>query len=154
MTENLKEKFKYYGYGEYITPDKYFVGGIYRPDKLDTLERITANDKTAQQIIQAAQQLIQDLQSYRADLYARYAELNAAQMIYDIHIQLLRHTDYYVKKVYFTVCVFKGYRKSGKPFEKIINERYEGRERHKAIARYKELQKQYPQAIAKNNIEK
>ncbi len=84
--------------------------------------------------------------------------MREAQSVYDIHIQLLRHNDYYAKKIYFTVCVFKGYRARGAyrvgniPFEKIINERYEGRERHKAIARYKELQREYPQAIAKNDI--
>ena len=154
MTDNLKEKFHYYGRDEYVTPDKYFVGGIYHPEKLDTLDRITESDKTAQRIMQAAKQLITDMQSYRDELYTRYAEMRAAQIVYDIHIQILRHTDYYAKKVYFTVCVFKGYRKGGVPFEKIINERYDGRERHKAIARYKELQREYPQAIAKNNITK
>lgn len=152
MTDNLKEKFKYYGHDEYLTLDKYFIGGIWNPEKLDTLERITESDKSAQRIIQAAEQLIQDMKSYRDELYTLYADMRAAQIVYDIHIQLLRHKDYYRKKIYYTVSVFKGYRKGSEPFEKIINEQYEGRERHKAITRYKELQKQYPQAIAKNDI--
>lgn len=154
MTEHLTEKFKHYGCSEYITPDMYFIGGIWNPEKLDTLDRITESDKSAERIIQAAEQLIQDMRSYRRDLYILYNDMQAAQIVYDIHIQLLRHKDHYHNKVYYTVCVFKGYRKGGQPFEKIISERFEGKERHKAIARYKTLQKKYPQAIAKDDIKK
>ena len=154
MTNSLIEKFKHYGRTEYITPDMYFIGGIWNPEKLDTLERIAESDKSAQRIIQTAEQLIEDMKSYRDELYTRYNQMREAQIDYDIHIQLLRRVDYYHNKIYYSVCVFKGYKKGGQPFEKIIDEDYKGKERHIAIKRYKELKKQYPQAIAKNNIDK
>lgn len=142
MTNNLKDKFQFYGHNEYLTPDRYFLGGIFRPDKIDSLDRITDNDKAAQKIIQAAQELIHDMESYRNDLFLRAQEFY--QSGYRLQLKIQRMIDYYKNKVFYIVEILHIPNvKGAKPLKK-LSERFEGKDRHKALHRFAALKKLYP----------
>lgn len=123
---------------------------IATPEKLDTAYRIAYYDKSAAQTIAAAQQLITDLQEYRQALAARYAALET--MPYKRLLSLTRHKSYSNNKVKYTVAIVKILEDKTELDE--LREIFPGTERHKAIARYKELQKQFPGIDCQMDIEK
>ena len=123
-------------------------GYLTRPDKLDTFNRIRDNDDRAARMIADCKHLVAQLTAYRQDLAKRYNEL--AKMPSRDRLLLERAPHYSGKIIYYirfiteyedgtTVCT--------------ASESFEGRDRHKAIARFEELKKQRPGIEAIKDIE-
>ena len=94
-----------------------------------------------------AQALINNLAEYRQALAARYAALMV--MPYEWRLDLTRDVRY-MGKVPFHLKLYKLYEDGTKQTE--LQENYPGKERHKAIARYKELCKERPGITATMDI--
>lgn len=120
------------------------------PEALDTAARIASYDKSAAEAIEAAQRMIDDLREYRQALAARYAALET--MPYRRKLTLFREKSFTSGKVFYFVAIRRIMQDGTKTDE--LHERYTGTERHKAIARYKALQKQYPGIDCEMDIEK
>ena len=123
--------------------------GYFRPPEELTVERITNMDRSAADMAKRAQALLDDLAEYRQALAARYATL--AVMPYEIRLDLTREKRY-DDKVWYHLKLYKLYEDGTKQEE--LQENYPGKERHKAIARYKELCKKRPGITATLDIER
>lgn len=126
-----------------------FYGYLTRPDKLDTFKRIRYNDDSAARMIADCKHLIAQLTAYRQDLAKRYNEL--ATMPSRDRVLLERYPNYGGKIVYY-VRMFTDY-EDGTTVN-TSSERFEGRDRRKAFARFEEIQKQRPGIEATKDIEK
>lgn len=117
---------------------------IQSPKSLDTAERVKYYDDYARRAIADAEELIKTLQGYRLKLYERFQEI--AQANYRLQLKMQRNIDSYrgTKKRYY-VELNKIYDRADIRPAAIISEKYEGKDRAKAFARFRELQKQYPQ---------
>lgn len=117
------------------------------PSKL-TQDEVARQDANAARYIEEAQQLIASLQEYRQALAARYGELATA--LYSRRLELVREirNDH---KLYWVRLVLRY--EDGTEIKE-IQERYTGKERHAALARFSALKKQYPGIEAVEDIAK
>lgn len=120
-----------------------------RPDTL-TQEKVAYYDNRAAEYIQYAQTLIDNLTEYRQALAARYNQLETAAYRYELKIERQPPSSY--AKVKYFVTLDKIYDDGTRITE--INERYEGKQRREALARFEELKKQRPGIEAIMDIEK
>ena len=93
--------------------------------------------------------MIADLKDYQIALAARYAELET--MSYQYRLELTRCPHWKGCIEYF-VRIVKTL-EDGSEIEE-LREKYSGKDRHKAIARFEELKKQRPGIEAEKRIEK
>lgn len=122
---------------------------LLRPDALTT-DQISYYDGAALQAIKHAQSLIEDLTAYRQALAARYNDLETSAYHYQLKLERqpansCHGVNYYLSlsKIYAdgtTVCE--------------LNEKYEGKQRREALARFDALKKQRPGIDAIKDIEK
>lgn len=124
-------------------------GYLTRPDKLDTFERIRHMDDSAARLIADCKRLVTQLLAYRQDLSARYNEL--ATMPSRDRLVLERVPTYSGKIAYY-IRLFTDY-EDGTTVS-TASEAFEGRDRHKAIARFEELRRQRPGIEAEKRIDK
>lgn len=105
----------------------------------------------AQRDITYLQTAINRMQEYRSKLYEHAQKLATAE--YTLRVSIRREKRYYRdNKVYYYINIAKVF--PGAEIESISAETYPGTERNKAIAKYNELCKQYPQAEHIKNIDK
>lgn len=104
------------------------------------LDDVARRDSMAAQDIEEARQLITDLTEYRRALAARYAQL--ATMPYTLRLELTREVRYYQNKKWYWLRIVRRYEDGTQAKE--LEERYPGPERHKAFARFRQLQKERP----------
>ena len=123
--------------------------GYLRPPEELTADSIPGMDQSAADLQRRAQALIDNLAEYRQALAARYAELSV--MPYEWRLDLTREVRY-TGKVWYHLRMYKLYEDGTKQQE--LQENYPGAERHKAIARYKELCKERPGIEAVKDIER
>lgn len=126
-----------------------FYGYLTRPDKLDTFKRIRDNDDRAARMIADCKHLVAQLTAYRQDLAKRYNEL--ATMPSRDRL-LLERAPHYSGKIIYYIRFFTDYEDGTTVCT--ASEAFEGRDRHKAIARFEELKKQRPGIEAEKRIEK
>lgn len=126
-----------------------FYGYLTRPDKLDTFKRIRDNDDRAARMIADCKHLVAQLTAYRQDLAKRYNEL--ATMPSRDRL-LLERAPHYSGKIIYYIRFFTDYEDGTTVCT--ASEAFEGRDRHKAIARFEELKKQRPGIEAIKDIEK
>jgi len=126
------------------------TGYFTRPDKLTEERTIKLSDERAAQIIAEAQQAIADLSEYRQALAARYAQLQTAP--YTLRLELERFPASSFHGVSFEVRIMKKYEDGTTVPE--LKERYPGKERRQALARFEELKKQRPGIETWKDIEK
>lgn len=119
------------------------------PRKLSTVKDVAYRDKRTAEEIAQLQQLIDDLKDYRAALAARYGQLET--MAYKRLLKIQRET-HWKGPITYTVTI-KKIREDGTKEEE-LRETFQGIDRHKAIARYHELQKQYPGIPCEMDIKK
>ena len=123
-----------------------------RADKIESFERVQQADKDAQEKITELETWIELLKEYRQTLYERAQELCAAD--YSMKLTLRRRVDSWHNKRYYDITVVKVISASNaRPIE-ILSEEYSGTERHKALKRFEELKKQYPNIETEKDIEK
>ncbi len=123
-----------------------------RADKIETFDRVQKTDKDAQDKITELYTWIELIKEYRKTLYARAQELCAAE--YTMKLTLQRRIDYYSCKKYYDVKVLKIISAPNARPEAVVSEEYDGKDRHKAIKRFEELKKQYPNIETEKDIDK
>lgn len=120
------------------------------PAKNKTAEEVAQADKRAQRDIEKLQNMIDLLTEYRQALAFRYNDL--ATMPYQDKLSLTRHRAYRSPNTTYTIKLSRIYEDTTE--ETLLQETYPGRERHNAINRYKDLQKQHPGIQHEMDIEK
>lgn len=124
---------------------------LYNYERVANINTIKDYDRYAVNDIAALQAAIDRLQEYRRGLYNHAQRLTTTA--YTLTVSIKRERRYSAgDKVYYYVTVNKVY--DGIGTTGILSEVYPGTERHKAIARYNELCKQYPQAEHIKSIDK
>ena len=117
------------------------------PEECRNFDDVRLQDDEAARMIAECEHLITQLREYRQDLAKRYNDL--ATMPSTKSIELQRYKSYH-GNVEFYIRHWTMYSDGTKTETK--TERFSGKERHKAIKRFAELQKQYPGIEAKSNI--
>ena len=112
-------------------------GYLALPGTLDTFDRIRHMDDSAARLIADCKRLVTQLSAYRQDLAARYNDL--ATMLSRDQLVLERVPSYSGKITYY-IRFFTVY-EDGTRCE-TASERYDGKARHKAIARFEALKKE------------
>lgn len=147
----LDELFSRYGHPANEMNEKiYFY--FTRADKIETFEKVQQADKAAQDKITSLCVWIELLKEYRKTLYARAQELCAAG--YTMKLTLRRRVDSWKNKRYYDITVVKIIDAPNARPVAVLSEEYDGKERHKALKRFEELKKQYPNIKTKKDIEK
>lgn len=104
-----------------------------RPDNVKSIEEVAELDKDAVRIIAECQTLIEQMIAYRQDLTLRYGELSTMNNHTVVKLQRLHGyggISYYIR---FAIVYEDGTE------TETACESFAGKERHKAIARFKEL---------------
>ena len=122
---------------------------IRRPETLADAESIKLYDQSAAEAIEEARRMIEDLTEYRQALAARYAALEV--MPYKRILRIERE-NYSYTGIKYRVTIAK--RREDGTEVKELEEVYPGKERHIALRRFTELQKQYPGIESVKHIEK
>ncbi|MGN0812367.1 MAG: hypothetical protein ACI4MQ_02530 [Candidatus Coproplasma sp.] len=114
-----------------------------RPNRIKTLERVQKTDKATQAKIKELLEIAEVLKEYRQLLYKRAQQFFNAE--YAMRLSLTREVDGYPngKKTY-VIKILKLLDLTNADPVYILNETYEGKERHKALKRFEELKKLYP----------
>lgn len=147
----LEEVFTRYGYpADEMNEKIYFY--FRRADKIESFDRVQQADKDAQEKITSLYTWIELLTEYRKTLYARAQELCAAD--YSMKLTLRRRIEYRTKKKYYIVSLIKIINAPNTNPIALRYEEFNGAERHKAIKRFEELKKQYPNIETEKDIEK
>ena len=111
---------------------------IVSPKTINTIERLKNRDNSAIRDIARLQEAIDQLQEYRHMLYERAQFIESAQNKQVLYIK--REYHYYSKTVTSRVGIANEYKEIDNVIEQ--EEKFPGKERHKAIARLKALKKQ------------
>ena len=147
----LDELFSRYGHpADEMNEKIYFY--FTRADKIETFEKAQQADKAAQDKITSLCVWIELLKEYRKTLYARAQELCAAG--YTMKLTLRRRVDSWKNKRYYDITVVKIIDAPNARPVAVLSEEYDGKERHKALKRFEELKKQYPNIETEKDIEK
>ena len=150
MNENLEKFFT--RFGEPSDKVEVNVGAyIVKADTLDTAKEIRDFDATAANLVSKCEQLIDVMKTYRASLVDQYNYLETAPTA--SVVELKREYYWYEKKSYYYLSIYKRYIDSGHDVL-VSHERFAGRDRHKAIAAYKDYVKSHPGVIEIMDIEK
>ena len=150
--KTLKELFHYYG-SEQTTMNERFYLTFTRADKIESLERVRNSDKEAERKIAEFLEYIEVLKEYRKTLFNRAQEIYAAS--YRLQLKIKRTVDNWKNKKYYTVTLSKIYEESARIApENLIDETYDGKDRAKALKRFDDLQKEYPNVEAVKEVDK
>lgn len=122
-------------------------GWLTVPENSRSFEEVRRQDDKAARLIAECEHLITQLREYRQDLAKRYNDL--ATMPSKQSIELQRYKAYQ-GNVTFYIRHFTTYADGTKC--ETETETFSGKDRHKAIKRFAELQKQHPGIEAKSNI--
>lgn len=120
------------------------------PNRHNTAKEVVDADRRAARDIAELQEAIDNLTEIRAALAARYNEL--ATMPYTLKLGLSRYAGWRGSNITYTVKITRVYEDKSESEE--LRETFPGKDRHKAIARYKELQKSHPGITCSMDIEK
>lgn len=121
------------------------------PASITRLDTIAWYDKTAGERIKEAQALIDKLTAYRAACAERYSYISTAPTV--PVIKLTRHRNYYQKKVYYYLTVYRRDVNTGEEIE-VEQTKYTGTLRHEALKDFSDYIKSHPGIIAEKDIEK
>lgn len=114
---------------------------VENPLRFNQLSDCTRADSMARQNIAYLEGVIKQLKDYRVQVAKRAALLETAP--YNLRLSIVRRRPWRTDPVTYSITISRIYLdESIRPLE-ILRETYPGKERHKALARFKELQKQY-----------
>ena len=122
-------------------------GWLTVPENSRSFEEVRRQDDEAARLIEECEDMITQLREYRQDLAKRYNDL--ATKLSKESIELQRYKSYH-GNLEFYIRHWTTYSDGTKA--ETETERFSGKERHKAIKRFAELQKQFPGIEAKSNI--
>ena len=147
----LDELFSRYGHpADEMNEKIYFY--FTRADKIETFDKVQQADKAAQDKITSLYTWIELLKEYRKTLYSRAQELCAAG--YTMKLTLRRRVDSWKNKRHYDITVVKIIDAPNARPVAVLSEEYDGKERHKALKRFEELKKQYPNIETEKDIDK
>ena len=147
----LDELFSRYGHpADEMNEKIYFY--FTRADKIETFDKVQQADKAAQDKITSLYVWIDLLKEYRKTLYTRAQELCAAG--YKMKLTLRRRVDSWKNKRYYDITVVKIIDALNARPVAVLSEEYNGKERHKALKRFEELKKQYPNIETEKDVDK
>lgn len=125
---------------------------VENPLRFNQLSDCTRADSMARQDIAYLEGVIKQLKDYRVQVAKRAALLETAP--YNLQLSIIRRKPWRTDPVTYSITISRIYLdESIRPLE-ILRETYPGKERHKALARFKELQKQYAGIETVVDIEK
>ncbi len=120
-----------------------------RPDKIGDLDTVQRYDRNTDETIKGMQRIIEKLQLYRIALQRRYNYLATSPTA--PVIKLDRRKDWYGNKVFYYLSFYDRNILDG--HETLTSQKkYEGKERHVAIADFKKYVKDHPGIINEANI--
>ncbi|MCD7728679.1 MAG: hypothetical protein LUI60_02040 [Clostridia bacterium] len=124
-----------------------------RADKIDNTNHIALEDRRAAEEINIFLAYAELLKEYRKTLYDRAQEFYSAD--YKYLLKITRTVEMWKNnKKFYTITVEKIYNLPKARPETVITEAYQGTERHKALKRFEELQKIYPNIETEKDIDK
>lgn len=113
-----------------------------RADKIESLEKVQSSDKRAAEKIAELLDMAEILKEYRKTLFDRARELYSAS--YTMQLSIKRDIDIWKNKKFYIVEIRKIFDTPNTNPGILVSEKYEGKERFKALKRFEELKKQYP----------
>lgn len=124
-----------------------------RADHVKSLSHVQSEDKKAVNTINDLLEFVELLKEYRKTLYDRAQEFLTAG--YTMQLKITRDIDCWNdNKKFYVVEVLKILNlKNAEPVT-VLQESYEGKERHTALKRFEQLKKLYPNIETIKNIEK
>lgn len=122
------------------------------PQTIDNTLSLKRYSDNARRAIMEAEELIAFLKQYQQDLCARYQEIAATN--YTLFLLLKRHVNLYTNAKTYEITICQRYAENNIKDVEILREKFEGRDRHKALKRFEELKKQYPNIENAMEIEK
>lgn len=138
ITTSYHDLLTMYG-GEQLEAEQRVYIYVQQPKRYKTPEDIARKDADIARQIERMQRLIDDLRDYRVALAQRYAELET--MPYTRVLTLKRDPSYKGRITYWVTITR---RMSDGTETDELREKYAGKDRAKAFARFAALQKQYP----------
>lgn len=142
----LQEIFQY---RDYVELRRYAC--LKKADKIGSITDIEAYERRTVEAINEYEAIIETLKEYRKTLYQRYQEICSAT--YKLYLHLERKIKFDNRKSY-VVTISKRFEGKDISNEEILREEFEGRERHKALARFEALKKEYPNIENSKDISK
>lgn len=124
---------------------------IKKPSAITSAKDLEWYSGRASQAIAEAESMIELMQEYQKALYDRYQEICSAN--YTLFLKLQREVHYSGSKAY-VITISKRFDGHNVADEEILREKYEGKERHKALKRFEALKKEYPNIPSEMDIEK
>ena len=125
---------------------------IKKPEAIDSIKDIEYYDSKASQAIAEAEEFINTLKEYRQELYSRYQTVCNTNFKLFLHLE--RFVSYYDKTKTYIITIAKRFEGNNVADEVILEEKFEGKERHKALKRFEALKKEYPNIEHDTDIEK
>lgn len=125
---------------------------IKNPPTIDNTDSLKRYADEARRAIKEAEELIAFLKEYQKDLCTRYQEIVSTN--YTLFLLLKRHVNSYTNAKSYEVTICRRYTENNIKDVEILREVFEGRDRHKALKRFEELKKQYPNIENAMEIEK
>lgn len=118
---------------------------LIKPQKINELDRLSMYDKSAKETIQQMETYIKKLKIYRAALQKRYQYIAIAPTA--PVIKLTRRKDAWKNKVFYFLSVYDRNLLDNSEVMR-ENQKYEGKERHIAIADFKKYIASHPGIIS------
>lgn len=125
---------------------------IKKPEAIDSIKDVEYYDSKASEAISEAEEYINTLKEYRQALYERYQEVCSTNFHLFLHLE--RFVSYYDKTKTYIITIAKRFDGNNVADEVILKEKFDGRERHKALKRFESLKKEYPNIEHDTDIEK
>lgn len=124
-----------------------------RADHIKSIDHVRSEDKKAVNTINDLLEFAELLKEYRKTLYDRAQEFLTAG--YDMQLKITRNIDCWNgNKKFYVIEVLKIFALKNADPVHVLQETYEGKERHIALKRFEQLKKQYPNIETIKNIEK
>lgn len=115
---------------------------IKKPEAITSMKDLSSYSRRATEAINEAAELIKTLQEYQQALYARSQEILNTN--YHLFLFLERTSNRYDNTKQYIITICKRFDGNNVADEEILRETYPGKERHKALKRFDELKKEYP----------
>lgn len=125
---------------------------VKKPSTIDSIKSLEYYADNARRAIKEAEDHIAFLKEYQKDLCARYQEIVSTN--YTLFLLLKRHVNSYTNVKSYEITISQRYAENNIKDVEILREKFEGRDRHKALKRFEELKKQYPNIANAMEIEK
>lgn len=150
--KTIESLFRRFGSPAQEMNESIYIHGT-RADCIKDMKHIQSEDERARRTISEMLEYIEVLKEYRKTLFARAQEICAAS--YRLQIKIKRSIDSWKNKKYYTVTLSKIYDEAARMTpENVIEETFDGKERAKALKRFEELRKEYPNTEAIKDIDK